>query len=291
MDYLMLLGATVLLAVNFSINKAYQKLNGSSPKSVFAFNSLLGLFTAIIFFAFSGFKFEFSLFSFIMAALMNTFVMCYNLFGFKLLKNGSMALYTLFLMTGGMTLPYLFGLIFLNEPFSWLKTVGLIIILSGVVLSNLGTKKINVSILLMCVAVFFLNGLTSITSKLHQINDTFFCENTTQFVILGGLFNFLISGILFLATKKENVDQLQDDKKTKLISVILTVASAIISGVSSILQLLGAAKLPATLLYPFITGGTIIFSSIAGVLIFKDKISKKLIISVILCLMGTLLFL
>ena len=143
----------------------------------------------------------------------------------------------------------------------------------------------------MCVAVFFLNGLTSITSKLHQINDTFFCVNTTQFVILGGLFNFLISGILFLATKKENVDQLQDDKKTKLISVILTVASAIISGVSSILQLLGAAKLPATLLYPFITGGTIIFSSIAGVLIFKDKISKKLIISVILCLMGTLLFL
>lgn len=291
MDYLMLLGAPLLLAVDFSINNVYQKINGSSHKSAFAFNALLGLFTAIIFFAFSGFKFEISWYSFLMAALMSMFVMCYSLLGFKLLKNGSMALYTLFLMTGGMTLPYLFGLIFLNEPFSWLKTAGLIIILSGVVLSNLSAKKVNVFMLLMCIAVFFLNGLTSITSKLHQINTIYFCVNTTQFVMLTGLFKFLISGILFLVTKKENVEQPQSNKNIKLISVLLTVASAIISGVSFMLQLWGAAKLPATLLYPFITGGSIIFSSIAAVLLFKDKISKKLIISVILCFIGTLSFL
>jgi len=48
-QYLMLVVAATLLAVDFSLNKIYQKLKGTSPAAGFGFNSLLGLFTAIIF--------------------------------------------------------------------------------------------------------------------------------------------------------------------------------------------------------------------------------------------------
>ena len=57
------------------------------------------------------------------------------------------------------------------------------------------------------------------------------------------------------------------------------------------LQLLGEKTLPATVLYPFITGGSIVFSSLAGVIFFKEKLSAKLIISVMLCFAGTVMFL
>lgn len=74
----MLVGAAVLLAVDFSLNKIYQKLQGTSSAAGFAFNSLLGLFTAIIFFGINGFRVDFSAYSFIMAALVNVLVMWYS---------------------------------------------------------------------------------------------------------------------------------------------------------------------------------------------------------------------
>jgi multidrug transporter EmrE-like cation transporter len=58
-----------------------------------------------------------------------------------------------------------------------------------------------------------------------------------------------------------------------------------------LLQLFGAASLPATVLYPFVTGGSIVLSSLAGIIFFKDKLSKNVIASIILCFLGTILFL
>ncbi|GEM_PF-6484974 len=78
-----------------------------------------------------------------MAVLLNDLVMCYNIIGFRLLKSGTMAMHTLFLMSGGMVLPYVFGLLFLNEPFSLFRTAALILILAGVVLSNDDNEKVN----------------------------------------------------------------------------------------------------------------------------------------------------
>ena len=79
MQYLMLVLSAVLIATDFSLNKVYQKLKGTSLSTSFAFNSLLGLFTAIIFFAINGFRMNFSYYSFIMAMLGNGLAMCYNI--------------------------------------------------------------------------------------------------------------------------------------------------------------------------------------------------------------------
>lgn len=63
MYYLMLTIAAMLLCVDFAFNKIYQRIYGTAPKAAFFFNSLLGLITAVIFFAINGFKLDFSLFS------------------------------------------------------------------------------------------------------------------------------------------------------------------------------------------------------------------------------------
>ena len=73
--------------------------------------------------------------------------------------------------------------------------------------------------------------------------------------------------------------------------IFLIFLGAVANGISYMLQLIGAVDLPATVLYPFMTGGTVVFTSLAGVLFFKDKLSKKLVASIPLCFIGTLLFL
>ena len=128
-SYLLIIGATVLLALDFALSKKYQGKVGTSAKAGLFFNCANGLLTAIVFFCIGGFKLSFSLYSLIMAALMSAFAMCYSIIGFKVLKMGSMSLYTVFLMTGGMILPYIYGTIFLNEKFSVLRLIGLLLIL------------------------------------------------------------------------------------------------------------------------------------------------------------------
>ena len=288
-QYLMLTLATLLLAVDFSFNKIYQKTKGTSPASGFGFNALLGLFTSIIFFLINGFKVDFSLFSFLMAMAVNILVVSYNIIGFRLLKSGTMAIYTMFLMSGGMILPYVFGLVFLDEQFSALRMAGLVLILLGVIFSNTGGGKINTKQLLMCIAVFVLNGFVSITSKLHQTQTTFRTVKTEDFVLIGGLFKFVFAGIMYLIYK--NKDKQKTGDNNAFIPLVIIALSAVAGGVSYLLQLNGAMALPASVLYPFITGGGIVMSSLAGVIVFGDKLSKNVVVSIVLCFFGTVLFL
>ncbi|MDY3071650.1 MAG: hypothetical protein SOW68_05205 [Eubacteriales bacterium] len=289
MDYWLLTGAAVLLGADFALNKLYQRGFGTSPKAVFFFNSLLGLITAVLFFALNGFRLRFTVYSFVLAGAMSVLVMCYNALGFRLLKSGTVALYTLFLMTGGAVLPYLWGLLFWDEPFRMLRTVGLLIILAGVILSNFSGERISKKQSLLCAAVFVLNGFVSIISKLHQSQTVFACVNASEFIVLGGLFKFLLAGILFLCCRDRDAQARAVASPGKAACIIA--ASAIVGGSSYLLQLLGARTLPATVLYPMITGGSIVFSALAGVIVFREKLSAKLIVSVLLCVAGTLLFL
>ena len=71
MEYIMLLVSDLLLAVNFSANKIYQKKVGTALKTGFSFNAILGLFTAIIFFAVNGFTLDFSFFSLAMRVMIS----------------------------------------------------------------------------------------------------------------------------------------------------------------------------------------------------------------------------
>ena len=288
MNYIMLVVAAMLLSADFAMNKFYQRLRGTSPKASLFFNSILGLSTAIIFFVANKFKISFTPYSVALSMMISILVMSYNIIGFRLLKMGSMAIYTLFLLTGAMILPYIWGLMFLDEPFSVMRTIGLFLIVAGVIFSNFSNEKINLKQIIMCVCVFILNGFGSIVSKMHQIEVNYECVNTFEFIMIGGLFRFFIAGILYLFFKNKNEQKTKNDGAFKMITIIIT--SAVFGGVSYFLQLFGAKSLPATVLYPFVTGGSIVFSALVSTFVFKEKISPKLVISVALCFAGTVLF-
>lgn len=287
----MLVFSALLLGINFAFNKLYQKLYGTSLCAAFLFNALLGLATAAIFFIFKGFKINFCIYSCIMAAFEETLVISYTVLGFRILKmSGSMAMYTLSLMTGGMILPYVWGIAFLNEPFTCLRTAGLILIIAGIVLANLGGRNLNRNQVIMCAAVFMLNGCVSIVSKVHQTQTFYQTVSASDFVAFGGMFKFIISGAVFLSAKNKNKEK-NAHMENMGKAIIIIVASAAASGTAFMLQLKGASELLATVLYPFVTGGSIMFSAIIGGIIFREKISTVLAASVELCFAGTLLFL
>lgn len=293
-DYLFLLLADLLLAVNFALNKIYQRRAGTAVTAGFTFSAICGFFTAIAFWIYNRFKFAITPFSVLMAVLQSLLCTAYLLIGFRIIKRQGVSLYTLFLMTGGMTVPYVFGLVFLNEAFSVLRLIGLAVIIAGVFLTGFGKERIDKGSMLLCVAIFFLNGGVSVVSKLHSIN-TELSVMPEEFVVLSGVVSCIVSTVLRFTVRDGNTAE-EKNVPTRVSALLLTfilipALSALAGGFSSVLQLTGAQTIDASLLYPFITGGSIVFTTLAGWLVFKEKLSKNTWIGIACAFIGTLFFL
>ena len=285
MDYLLVFIATMLIAFEFAFSKGYQTRQGVSITAGLRFNALCGLFSALTMWVISGFRLEWSGFSFLMALGMSLFCTSYSLLSFQILKSGGMALYSMFLMSGGMLLPYLFGTIFLNEKLTVFRILGVLIVLSGVILSNFSKEKVSKKLLLLCSAIFLLNGCVSIVSKCHQVAINQTAVSSAAFAMYSGLGRFLFSVVALFFCKKVTAPRMT---KGALATIL---GAAAIGGVSYLLQLVGARTMPATALYPMVTGGGIIFSALAGRILFKEAITRQQLWGIVLCFLGTLLFL
>ncbi len=281
------IAAVILLAFDFALQRKYQTMEGANLIAGLKFNAVSGLMMTVIFFALSGFRVEFSPFSLIMAFAMALFNTSYSVIGFRILKNSGMAIYSLFLMSGGMLLPYFYGVLFLGEELNLFRIAGVAVILMAVILSNKSKQKIKASIWLYCAAVFILNGLVSIVSKTHQIHEIYATISSGAFVMYSGIFRALLSFLVLLFLKQEKQSTFFLSKTT----ILVLGGSALVGGVSYMFQLIGAKDLPATVLYPMVTGGSIIFSAISGKVFFKERLTVYQIASIALCFIGTLLFL
>ena len=291
MQYLLILGADALLAMCFAFQKKYQSIAGTSARATLIFNAFAGLATLVIFSVLNicgVYELQFSLFSAVMATLVTSLCLSYMVLGFKLLRAGNMQLYTMFLMTGGMLVPYFFGLAFLDEKFSVLRLFGVVLIVAAVVISNTGALKPTKGQILMCVAVFILNGFTSVTSKLHQIGTVYNPVNTESFVFIMAIAKIVLCfPIAVILSKKASEKFGSCISATTIILFILTAAA---DSASSYLQLIGAKSIPAGVLYPLITAGSIILSAIAGMIAFRERPSKNQWLAMIICLAGTCMF-
>ncbi len=302
--YLLILLAVVLLALQFSTNKLYQLKCGNTAMASLTFSTLSGLTTSVLFFILTlamGETFTVTPYSLLMAAIIAVLGCTYTFIGFKIMAFGSMSVFMMFLMLGGMLLPYLFGVFYLDEPISAGRILGVILLVVSMVFPVLSKDRSGgVIFVLLCAAVFTLNGGVSITSKLHQINTEFAACGTTTFVFLTNIMNGIISAlgllILHLTGSRKTVDDqgttvMQVIRKNARGIVLIIVGNAAFGGLSYMFQLIGAANVPASVLYPLVTGGSVVLSAVAGLLFFKEKPDKVSAIGLLLSFAATFLFL
>ncbi|MCR5262678.1 MAG: hypothetical protein K6D94_02305 [Clostridiales bacterium] len=313
-NYLIVLMSVVLLALQFTATKLYQLKFGSSPLSSARFNVIVRSVTSVIFLAATLIALrglQFSGFSLLCAAVTAAACVMYTMLGFVAMRFGPVSVFTMFLMCGGMLLPYLFGVIFLNETINTARVVGMALMLISLAMPLLDTrsegaekKKTPAVYWLLCAVIFVLNGFVSIFSKVHQITPTGTVD-TIEFVFLGNLCNFVISLIVYLIFRarakpepEPHADASEDHgrlaaslKSTVPVMIAVCAFTAVFDGVSYFLQLIGAKNLDASVLYPMITGGSIVLSAVAAFIFFKEKPKKFAFIGLIISFAATFLFL
>jgi drug/metabolite transporter (DMT)-like permease len=306
MDYVYILIADVLLGAIFVLNKKYQQYQGSGLKAGIISNLILGTFGIVISFASAGFRFEFTPYSLLISSISTLCAVSYTVIGLKILSGGKVSVYAMFLMTGGMLLPFLFGVIFLKEEISALKVIGLILITVAIAVTNLDKQKPSKKQLAMSFAVFILNGGLGICSKLNQLEGVN-AVSDKGYVILGNIAKTVLClavlGTILLYEKhktkapvihtseSEKVDTpTAISKKQRLIPYAFLLFIALFDFVSYYLQLIALHKVPTTVLFPLVSGGSIVMTAAVGMLLLREKPTKSAVIGMAVCLAGMCMF-
>ncbi len=277
MYYGMVSAGVLLFGLQFWFNRRYGEICGSGllPTLVFAFGaSLIG---AAVLFILNGFCFEFTPFSAIVAALSAIDGIAFSLFSLRAFARVNLSLYSVFSMLGGMALPFLLGILFFGEAVTLGKIVCVVLIVIALACTIEGDKKGG---LLDLFAVFFLNGMSGVLSKWFQTGD-FVKTSATGFSFLCALFAVLIAGVVLAFTAHRERLHLTPG------AVVSLGACGIFSRVGNLLLLIALTYLPASVQYPFVTGGVMICSTLLCYLT-PEKPTKRQLLAVLLAFIGIL---
>jgi len=283
MYYGLIILAVVLFGAGFKLNDIYRKIQGNQNgiKTTLQYSlvcSAAGLVSLIFI---NGFKFEFTLFTFIMAL-----ITAFNGFGFsyctfKSLGKINLSLYSLYSMLGGMVLPFFQGIIFFNERITLAKIICVILISIALIITVERGNKKNDGI--YYAGIFTLNGLSGVISKFFTAAPY---EKTSAeaYSIMVCLLSIIIS---FLALKIFFKNAEEQTQKTSIKAYCVGAFSGITNKIANLFLVIALLHVDASVQYPMITGGAMIVST---AICFFDKIkpSKKELLSVLFAFIGTL---
>ena len=278
MGYLFVAIAAMSVGGQFSLSKVYKNKFGSSGYIDLFFNFCMGIFSVIIFAVVCLGKVGYTLYSFGLAAGVALCNVIYMVCGLRAVMYGKMAVFTMFLMLGGMIFPTVYGVLFLHESVSGFMVAGIVLLIASMILSVLektGEKNSKI-FYIFCFIAFVCNGLVSIFSKMHQISEN--ALNTYQFSFWQSVVVAVTVGAIlavYLRMHRKD-DALRISVKQTLgwgsLGLILLITA--IMRVGSVLLLLAAKDVPASMLYPIMTGATVLVTAVFGRIFFAEKISK-----------------
>jgi len=185
----------------------------------------------------------------------------------------------------GFIVPTITGVIFWNEKLNLLNAIGVILVAVAVVVSAIkksdNTKKISLGKYIVPLMISApAGGIMGVVQKLQQ--KSAYSNQLPQFVVISFSIAMLISFIGFLVAKK-------DGEKTFSKKLGFAVILGACYGCVNITNTLLAGRLDASVFFPVYNISNIFVSSLLGILIFKEKITKREITVFILTVASILL--
>ena len=184
-----------------------------------------------------------------------------------------------FCHAAGMIVPCVIGHFFWSEKLSIWSAVGIILAIASIVLlkdSKAEKRNFDIMGILVGLVVFLTSGGVMIAQKLMGL---YFVE---QSVSAYNFYSFIVAFLilcLFVRPQKR-------DKKDRKAVLLCAAGSAISLCVISLVMTKLAGNVPSVLLFPLFNGLGIIFVCIGSVFAFKEKLTAKKIIGLILGLVG-----
>lgn len=236
------------------------------------FTAVSGVTVAFISFCFMGFSFEAEWRTFLLGALNAAAITGYNYFMVKCSQTGPYTTLMVFAIAGGIIIPTLAALLGFGVGLSWLKWIGVFVVIGGVYLSSYRKTEgsFNYKVFVpSCLGLAFCNGayaaLTDIQQRLTGAGEK------EEMVCITYLLASLASMAIILVRKRGRVDCF---KQTKISFIFLMITSVIVGLAINLLVFVITLLQDITLLHTVNNAGILIVSAILSFIFFKEKITK-----------------
>ena len=279
--YLILILAAFLFAVQFLFNQQYRRLKGEGLDATMTFSLYTSAISFVILFALGGFQLHITWFSLLIAVLYAAVCLLSSYAGLKAFGTANLSVYSIFMMLGGMLLPFAYGILFANEALSFAKALSILLICTAVGCSfekGAGGKNAY----RFYAAIFVLNGLVGVLSKIHLsvpalAVDSYSFMATIQLALL-------TMCLLYCFITRQGLPK-QSGKLYLCLS-----GYAVCNGIGNLFCQIALTSLPASVQYPIITGGVMVFSTLIS-LVRREPIGGKTYLAAALACLSTILIL
>ena len=251
----------------------------SSP----VFCILQAVFITITTYAFNSFHFFVSPLSLFFGILNALILFGYNTSLIKAGALGSYAFLSVSYLYGAIIVPSLYGILFLKEPITLLKIIGIIMMLFACVfmyIDEIKLKNSSVKYYIYCILLFLFNGAYCTIIKMQTIYHD---EEKQSMIMITFALMGVIALIDLIRKEKENTLQAFVLSKKCFPSLILCLISATLA-INLLMYIL--PLIDTAILYTVQNGGVLILSALYSIFLFKEKIASRKILGIIIAVVS-----
>ena len=277
MDFWIILLLCTLATAKVTLQSRFGKKGLKSDSDIVLFNAIVFLTAAVLFCAdIPKASLKTQLFALIFAIFTVAFQLSYT----KALSIGNVSL-TVMVVNLSMLFPTLVSIIFYHESLTPTRIIGIVLtVLSFALTVDLKTKgKLSRAWFIFTAAAALANGGIGITQKIFGAQSV----NTEKkaFVACSYAIAFFIALTLYLCMRSRKKEPPNIKCKIRSTSVF-AVAVGMILAIFQWLHTYAVSIMDGSFLFPIYSGGSIILSTLVGILFFKDRLTKRQKISITL---------
>ncbi len=268
----------------FNKRAANALTNGSGQYfSYIAFSKLLAAGFAIVSIVISSKYGGFTLGALGIASMSGAFLAIGQFCGIKAMNTGTIVLNSVF-ATAGMILPIILGTIFFEEKVNVFVWLFIIILFLAIVLLTTQSKNISKGFSAKTIVYLIIsmvsNGMVMFCQKLYGV--TYPDGNVTLFSCLTFAVPAAALYILLLCKMpqyKKSGEKVALTKNLVIYAIILAFAVFVIQELVTLLT--AEPKISSAVLFTIVNGGATVISAIVGAVVYKEKITLKSAIAII----------
>lgn len=287
MNFLLLFLSVFAETVKNAYTNHFSKRIAQTNADTYLFNAVLSV-GAVVFFLFSGNVLHMSTFSFVVAFVFAVVTIFAQVFLTMAMGCGPMSFSILFTYLGTMIIPTVYGM-FLGQHPSVIKWIGFGFMLVSVALSvdlkQKGEHSMSAKWLLLTVGGFIMWGLVGVCQQIHQ-SSVDHADEINGFLFWSFIMMTVLLMLFFYVSKKRGSAHNYRVKSKPTIFVLL---SGVGNGAINLINLFLAGVMPGIIFFPIVSGGVIILSGIAAIIVFKEWMDKKQAVGVAAGIISVLL--
>ncbi len=256
-------------------NQETTKLSGG-----FWFNAVSCLTAAVVLLCWGGFG-SASAFTVVLGVVFGAITALQGITNIAALQVGPMS-YTSVIISFSTLISALSGVLFFDESLGWAQIVGIVLMLVSFILaakSDSGEKKANVKWLFLCLIAFAATGGIGVMQKVHQ--SSVYRNELNAFLIIAFVSSAVFCAIFALLLKRrEGLSANEKEKRNKsrmliwlLIGIMVTNGACV--AVNNKFNLYLSGVMDSAIFFPIVNGGGLVLTTLAAVLLFKERLSVK----------------